>query len=67
MPAHLSEGAVAGVVVLRHDGGLSWTEISRRLQVHPETARQAYQRVLERSDNSLELRELLEHCKPKPL
>ena len=58
----LSEAVIAAIVVLHLIAKLSWTDISTKLRVHPETARQAYQRVYERSQYSQDVRVLLEHC-----
>ena len=48
---------IAAVVAARHIGDKSWVEISTALQIHPESARQAYNRAKERahSDEILEI------------
>ncbi len=52
MPAHI----VAAIVTFRHCDK-SWYDISKELQVNPESARQAYNRTRERakSDQMLEI------------
>lgn len=60
LPPHV----VAAIVTARHCYNQSWIEISRDLQVNPESARQAYERAKDHagSDNILEI---LEQVYPK--